>query len=242
MEQSSWGIGGFIDVETTGLNPSKDEIIEFALVLFSFDRNSGEILKVVDEYSGLREPSCSISREASKVHGITKRAIRGMTLDKNRIEAMLEQTEFLVAHNANFDLGFVARLFPASTLKPWFCSMQGIDWKAKGFASRGLQNLLRDHGIEVAQSHRALDDAKAALTLLSRCSKNGETYFAELLRNGPLICIGHMDKVAATLDNVNQQSAPQINEVGRRQPKGCTPILLVAILIPLILWLLIRVL
>lgn len=179
--ESDLGIGGFIDVETTGLDPKKDEVIELCLILFSFNRETYEIIEIMDTYSGLREPFIPIKRAATKVHGITKKSIRGMCLDHDRIEAMLEKTEFLVAHNANFDRGFVEPLFPVSSAKPWFCSMNGIDWGNKGCASKGLQNLLKDHGIEVSQAHRATDDAKAAVELLSKCDKSGKTYLSELL-------------------------------------------------------------
>src|SRR6187401_3069365 len=41
-EQTS--LAAFIDVETTGLCPRTDEVIEFAVDLFAFNRETGEIL------------------------------------------------------------------------------------------------------------------------------------------------------------------------------------------------------
>src|SRR4051812_230529 len=40
----------FIDVETTGLSPRFDEVIEFAADLFAFNRQTGEVLGVIDSY------------------------------------------------------------------------------------------------------------------------------------------------------------------------------------------------
>lgn len=183
---SPMGIGGFIDVETTGLDTEKDEVIEFSMVLFSFNRATGQIMEIIDEYCELRKSSVPIDQGAAKVNGISRDDICGKVLDNARIEAMFEQAEFLVAHNANFDSCFVTRLFPSSASKPWFCSMQGIDWKSEGFESKALQKLLRAHGIQVVKAHRAGDDTKAALSLLSKCSANGEIYLLKLLRNGPI--------------------------------------------------------
>jgi len=70
--------------------------------------------------------------------------------------------EFIVAHNAQFDRAFIAGMFPVSTYKYWLCSISGIDWYGKGFKSRGLQSLLRDHGLQPTQAHRAGSDVLTA--------------------------------------------------------------------------------
>lgn len=185
--QSLYGIGGSIDVETTGLSPNHDEIIEFALVLFLYNRKTGEIEKTLEEYTGLREPKCSISQDAFMVHGITKCKLKGKTLDKNKIRALLRKADFLVSHNARFDFGFVTPFLPEAAAKIWFCSMNGIYWRGKGFGSKGLQNLLHGHGIEVVQPHRALSDARAIVSLLKVYNKKGKTYLSELLKSAPAL-------------------------------------------------------
>ncbi|NLJ34239.1 MAG: DNA polymerase III subunit epsilon [Firmicutes bacterium] len=181
-----YGIGGCIDVETTGLSPRYNEIIEFALILFSYHRPTGEIIAVLDEYSGLREPGCAISRGAAGVHGLTREQLRGKTLAQERIADMLQRADFILSHNANFDYNFVVPLFPWAAAKPWYCSMNGIDWRSKGFASKGLQRLLAWHGVEIDRAHRALDDAKALLALLALNSKGGQSYLGELLKSTPI--------------------------------------------------------
>ncbi len=176
------GIAGFVDVETTGLSPWSDEVIEFALVLFAFDRRTGQILGVVDDYVGLREPSIPIHPRASEVNGITLEMVRGERLDTRLIQRMLHTAEFLVAHNATFDKGFVERLFPeACRGKPWLCSMRGVNWYNAGCSSYGLQNLLRHHGIIPTEAHRGEADVHAALVLLSREGPDGHPYFRQLL-------------------------------------------------------------
>ncbi len=177
----TFGLACFLDVETTGLSSAYDEIVELALCLFEFRRDTGEITEVVDQYVGLREPKRPISRGAAMVHGLSMDDVKGRFLDNERVEAILGRAEFLVAHNASFDRGFMVRMFGASSDKPWLCSMNGINWRGRGFVSRGLQNLLKDHGIKVARSHRARDDVRATIKLLSQRDSNGNSYFAELL-------------------------------------------------------------
>src|SRR5690554_3702534 len=179
---SSCGIGGFIDVETTGLNACRDEIIELAVVLFAYNKQTGRITGIIDEYTGLREPSIPISKAASRVNGLTLQKVRGKCLDMEKIKSMFARAEFLVAHNVLFDKGFVTRLFAAAAQKPWLCSMRGVNWRQKGYGSRSLQNLLQAHAIQVERAHRAEADVKAALALLSRSGPDGRSYFSELLR------------------------------------------------------------
>lgn len=178
---SIYGLGGFIDVETTGLDACRDEIIELAIVLFAYNRKTGRITGIVDEYTGLREPSVPISKVASRISGLTLQKVRGRCLDMEKIQSMLARAEFLVAHNAAFDKGFVSRLFTEAAQKPWLCSMRGVNWRQKGYPSRSLQNLLRAHSIQVERAHRAENDVKAALALLSCSGPDGRSYFSELL-------------------------------------------------------------
>lgn len=174
-----------VDVETTGLDPRTDEVIELAALLFAFDPKRGIVYGVMDAYSGLREPSRPIPQSASRVHGITDDVVRGQRLDTARIASLLRKARFVIAHNASFDRGFVSRLVPIVAAKPWLCSMNGIDWYARGHASRSLQALLRDHRLDGGGAHRALSDARALLMLLSRPAPAGGTNLSELLRRQP---------------------------------------------------------
>ncbi|MBS4007509.1 MAG: hypothetical protein KGZ45_03665 [Clostridium sp.] len=182
MEKGNVRQACFLDVETTGLSARTEEVVELAICLFDFGRDSGEIIRIVDTYVGLREPGVPISAAAAHVHGLRLEDLRGRKLDHGRVEKIIQAADFIVAHNANFDRGFVVKLIPLSKRKQWLCSMSGVDWYGKGFPSRGLQNLLSSHGIHTKRSHRAEDDVRAALTLLGRRGQDGRTYFAELLR------------------------------------------------------------
>jgi DNA polymerase-3 subunit epsilon len=184
-ENERVGVACFVDVETTGLSARTEEIVELAACLFEYRRDTGEVLRVVDRYVGLREPGVPVSAGAARVHGLRPQQLQGKQLDRQKVEALLHTAEFIVAHNASFDRGFITKLFPLSEQKTWVCSMSGVDWRGRGFTSRGLQNLLRDHNICVKRAHRAEDDVIATLELLSRCDVNGRHYFADLLRSLP---------------------------------------------------------
>lgn len=177
------GLAALIDVETTGIGPAH-EIVELGLILFRFEPISHAIGEVVDTYNGLREPGCPITYGAQQVHGLSMAMVRGHVLDHRRVDDLIRSASVLIAHNAPFDRSFVAPMFDAARTKSWLCSMNGINWKAKGFASRGLQYLLKAHHIEAGHAHRAEDDARATYRLLSCVQEDGTTYFSELMKNG----------------------------------------------------------
>ena len=174
------GVGAFLDTETTGLKGS-DEVIEFAIVLFRYDISRREV-RVIDRYHGLREPSCAIDPNAEAVHGISVDQVRGKRLKDRMVRRILRKADFLIAHNVAFDRRFVEKLYPETQRFRWYCSMNGIRWKKKGFASKGLQQLMANHGIETERGHRALDDVMGALHLLAqRDEQTGRPYLSELL-------------------------------------------------------------
>jgi DNA polymerase-3 subunit epsilon len=181
---SKYGVAAVVDIETTGLCVGTDEVIELALVLFRYDRRNGRIEEKMDAYSGLREPNCPISHGAYEVHHISRAVVRGRRLNYSRICAMLRKAEFVVAHNAEFDHGFLERLMKSFRTKTWLCSMRGINWKAKGLASRSLQDLAAAHHIKNPLPHRAGGDADTLMALLSYRRRCCRTRLSELLRNG----------------------------------------------------------
>lgn len=173
--------GAYVDTETTGLG-RKDELIELAVVIFRFDISARKPIKVLQSYSGLREPLCPIGEAAQEVHGITAREVRGKRLDDKRVISMLEKAEFVVSHNAAFDRRFMLKLYPMAGNLPWRCSMNDIAWAGKGFESKGLGYLLEAHQIKVGRAHRALEDVRGALRLLAIVDRStGLPYMAELL-------------------------------------------------------------
>jgi len=154
-----------VDCETTGLT-NEDELIELGIITFRYNTMSGKVLEVMDEYSGLRQPRCKISKEAQAVHGLTRRELKGQSIEGARVRALLKQVEILFAHNAAFDKRFISEVVPEVDVKDWYCSMNTIPWRKRGFSSKGLQNLLLEHDLGAEASHRALADCRALLSLL----------------------------------------------------------------------------
>src|SRR5690348_9974194 len=95
-------IAAVVDVETTGWQPTIDEIIEVGAILFEFDGQSGEIRRILDRYSSLREPRVGIQPRAECVHGISMSMLKGHCIDEDRLNLLLDRASFFIAHNASF--------------------------------------------------------------------------------------------------------------------------------------------
>jgi DNA polymerase-3 subunit epsilon len=127
---SNSNIGVLVDVETTGLSPYEDEIIEIALIKFSFDKATGEVLDILDTYTSLREPKSSTAiakyDEAYKIHGIPFSIVKGKEFDHDHVNSLLDDAEYGFAHNSSFDRSFVFGMYQKVNDLKWHCSMKHI--------------------------------------------------------------------------------------------------------------------
>lgn len=155
-----------VDVETTGLNHSRDEVIEIGAVAFTYD-DTGTIGDVVGVFSALRQPSGPIPAEITRLTGITDEMVAGQTVDFAALDALIEPADLVIAHNAGFDRPFCERLSPSFMPKPWACSVTEIRWADHGFDGNKLGYLVGQSGL-FHDGHRATDDCHALLEVLAR--------------------------------------------------------------------------
>ena len=148
-----------LDLETTGLDPEREAVIEIGAVRFRGPR-------VEDQWSTLINPGRPIPPFISELTGIDD----GMVARAPRLSEVLGAlVEFvgdapLIGHNVGFDLAFLRRkgvlefneahdtLEMASVLLPTA-------------ARYGLASLASELGVPVTASHRALDDAQTTRLL-----------------------------------------------------------------------------
>jgi DNA polymerase-3 subunit epsilon len=155
----------FVDVETTGLDHQTDEIIELAMVPFTYGPD-GQIYEVKEPYQRFNQPSKPISVEITKLTGITDEMVSGHTIDPKEAEDFARSAVLVIAHNAGFDRRFIEKLAPGFALKGWACSQSQIDWLGEGVEGTRLPYLVAATGY-FYDKHRAVNDCLAAIELLA---------------------------------------------------------------------------
>lgn len=154
-----------LDTETTGLDASKDKIIELALLRVQVDSLTGLPVGAVQVYDGLQDPGMPISKEVQEITGITDAMVRGQRLDEARVAEMLRGVDLVVAHNAGFDRPFCEARLPAFAALRWGCSLADVDWRGAGYGSAKLEQLALANGW-FYDAHRAEVDCHALLAVL----------------------------------------------------------------------------
>ena len=152
-----------VDIETTGLDPLQDNMVEIACVMVAKDR-------MIGEFSLLINPNRAIPDEVSKIHGIYDEDVSQACT----IEEALARFEYfignlpLLAHNATFDFGFIQQALgyelPNQLHDSVALARKLLPWQTQF----GLKALCNQFQIDNERAHRALSDCRAtALVVLA---------------------------------------------------------------------------
>ncbi len=148
-----------LDIETTGLDPERDAILEIGIVRFR-----GE--EVLDEWHSLIDPGRPIPQKITELTGIDEAMIKreAVSLGEGvRAADRVAGRDTIIGHNIAFDLSFFKKLkYP-----PPFSNNASMDTFELAsilvpHAGRySLGALAKDLGVELTDAHRALNDARA---------------------------------------------------------------------------------
>ena len=164
------------DVETTGIDPYKDQIIELAAQrLFKKDGKlyTNQFHCYISLYDGHK-----ISAEAQAVNHISEDILaeKGINIESAiaKFKDFIGESSIIIAHNANFDMLFVSVAALKVGCLPFFQSKDIIDtltvFKDRAPYPHKLSDAIHYYGLEgtVKNSHSADDDSYALLSVFSR--------------------------------------------------------------------------
>ena len=157
-----------LDLETTGLDPLADRVVEVGAVVFKGDA-------IIDTFETLVDPGVRISRALTAIHGIDNRMVRGAPSPPEAVARLMVfmGARPLVIHNAPFDMGFIETVlrerFLEAPLNDLFDTCRIAPVVFPGLASYRLGELSRSLGVEQGRGHRALDDSLAAMGVFLSC-------------------------------------------------------------------------
>jgi DNA polymerase III epsilon subunit family exonuclease len=156
-----------LDVETTGLSPAYGHrICEVACLSMRDGLEMGRFESLVD-------PGRSISEGAYYVNHITAAMLEGAPIFAAVAGPLLALMEgaVLVAHNAPFDLGFLAAELEIAQLPPpegQVVDTLALARRTYSFARNGLSAVASALGLEMGTAHRAMADVCTTYQVLDR--------------------------------------------------------------------------
>jgi len=153
-----------LDVETTGLSPKSDRILEIALIEFT----EGVISK---QFVSRFNPECPVG--ATEIHGITDADVINSPKFAEKSNEILDfiNRRTIVAHNARFDLAFLRNElnfagFDVSWI-PAFCTYEASHYYFPHLERRKLVNCCNEAEIILSNAHSAFGDATATGLLMN---------------------------------------------------------------------------
>lgn len=149
-----------VDVETTGLDPENDRVIEIAIV----HMRAG---KVEDVFTSLVDPARELPPEAASITGITAEELVGKPSFSDLAEELQRRLEgrAFVAYNVAFDRAFITAEFARAdvdwTPAPCIDPLVFVRELHRNEGSKRLEAVCARMGIELEGAHRAHNDAEA---------------------------------------------------------------------------------
>lgn len=150
------------DLETTGLSPAKDEILEVALVKFKGG-------KIADKWSSLTRPTRPVPLKCLRLTGIPKEDLARSPTISEVCEIIEEYRENLplVGHNPQFDTAFLEKVIDGFPGVPVYDTLELSRIVFPALKSYRLSELASRLGVRLDEAHRAYDDAEATGIIFS---------------------------------------------------------------------------
>ena len=155
-----------VDVETSGMSPYRDRIIEIGIIRVEDNR-------VVSNFNQLIDPERVVPQWITNITGIRHSDVQGKPLFSEKfpeVDALLQDAVF-VAHNVNFDYNFfrneyqrMGRDFEMEKV----CTIKLSKFFNPNYDGHGLDKIIARYGMEVENRHRAYDDALILWKFINR--------------------------------------------------------------------------
>lgn len=165
-----------VDLETTGLDPQRHEIIEVGLILYSQKKD-----KILKRWCKKVKPLNirTASKYALEINGYNKNPHLYTNDIKDTLEKLNKATKrcILVGQNISFDISFIKRYMSKYNIKPLFSGryveLMGLAWPVirENLENMSLKDLCNRFGVSNKDAHSALVDCERTLEIYKRIMK-----------------------------------------------------------------------
>ncbi|QQS22861.1 hypothetical protein IPM19_04530 [bacterium] len=155
-----------IDLEFTGFDPEKEQILEIGFAFFDVT-DSG--LRVGETWSQVFKPTIEVHQKILGLTGITQEEIDTAPSIGEFKDFLTEKLQgaTLVAHNPTLDIKFL-EMAGVKLSGEFIDTLELVQFILPTHHSYNLENLMHYFGIEHKDSHRALADCLSTISLLEK--------------------------------------------------------------------------
>ncbi len=197
-----------IDVETTGLSPVYNGIIEIGMV-----KVSG--LKIVDKYHSLINPGKDIPFFITQLTGISNEDVYDSPFFEDIADKIIDfiGEDILSGHNFAFDASFLRKEFrycgKDAVTNPAVCTLKLARRLYPTLKSKSLSSVCKHLNLHNSGAHRALGDAEVTAKLLIKIIKEIKKQYS-LKSADELIKFQSLPKNAAYKSKINKKLSDDI--------------------------------
>ena len=153
----------FFDLETTGLNPDSDEVIEIGAIKVK----GGE---VIEHFHSFVRPHRNIPSLVTNLTGITFDDVKDAPEPgaiKEKLKRFISDYP-LIAHNVSFDRIFLEKFLGEHLPNEFFDTLELSRIFFPSLQSHSLQNLVKTLSLKKEEAHRALSDTMMLFSLFNK--------------------------------------------------------------------------
>ncbi|MCL5666366.1 MAG: exonuclease domain-containing protein [Patescibacteria group bacterium] len=155
-----------LDIETSGFDPDKCEVLEVGFVKFTVQKNK---VKILEEWSQAFKPARPVPAHIHGLTGITQKELEEAPRFSEYREFLQGKLgkDVIVGHNVAFDIKFLESAgikFSGQSID----TLDLVQFLLPTHHSYNLENLMHKFGISHKKAHRALADSRACFYLLGK--------------------------------------------------------------------------
>ncbi len=183
-----------------------DELFELALIAFEYCTNNDMVMRLTDDYHGLRLPSKDIPASARLRFGVNQQELKNSRFDHDHIQQVLEGAHSVISHNDPvIERQLFLCHFPAFSKLEWRSSQIDIPWKALGFETTSLSTLASFYQLR-SGTRTPTERAKTIIRLLAQYEpETNHTLIKRLMSCSPMSPMKWNDELRSHSKRLNRK-------------------------------------